>query len=220
MLKDLNVNMTINHHHKSRMNAERSMRCFSIAISITILFGTGAFACPEYIDHAPEQLAELEINLRQDDSVFTKMLAFEQLVCSSNAGIRSSVLREGLSSKDADLRTLAFHSSVVQKKAIVVVPYDDGQGLTEEQLQFLKEFPAIKFDVYFSDLEKKCLSTYFQYDDECRAGSQITFDGLTLNIDGGGSLSATFTLGEDGVLTGNYYSSPKKITVPARVSLF
>lgn len=196
------------------------MRSFIISIKIATLFGTAAAACPEYVNHAPEQLAELESQVRQDESMFAKMAAFQQLVCSSNVGIRSAVLREGLSSGSADLRALAFHNSVVQKKAIVVAPYDDGKGLSEEQLQFLKEFPSIKFDVYFVDREKQCLSTYFQYTDECRAGSQITFDGLTLNIDGGSNLSGTFTLGDDGILIGNYYNPRKKITVPAKVNLF
>lgn len=191
---------------------------FAIAVS----FGATAQACVEFVKHEPAQLAELEETFLESSSVLAKIAAFEQLACSEISGVRAEVVRIALAPENlgTGLRVSAFQRLVFAKKSFTVTPFNDGSDLDETQLKLIASAPPKQYTVAFSNPKGGCLSTYFQHKTECRAGSQITVDGLTLNVDGGAVEYGSFTLNDENELVGFFVTNRGRTKLPARINLF
>ncbi len=129
------------------------------------------------------------------------LAVFDVLVETDNPSLLEMALNHGFTAADVTLRARALWEAMFRRDNLTIEIETD--GLSDDAAAALNDWngKTQTWDLYNKIAETKCISLR-NLGNQCAAGYQLTVSGIKLDIRYTGQLSASFVLGEDGVLTG------------------
>lgn len=191
------------------------------SLLIGALFGAllpfQAVACEEYYEVDNAQAKQLVATLKDSQAdEFDQVLAFDTLICAKRVALRDIALRYGRTAASPSVRAQVLKSRLFQFERIVIT-FLRQEGLSKAQIDFIRRSPAANWPVTGRHSDRNCLSLY---SDRCGEDAiQIIGNQVQLNYN---EWNGTFSLGDDGRLTGIYWNDKWKdemLPLPAEIIL-
>ena len=180
-----------------------------------------ANACETYVKHEPNDFKQLQNDFMNTDTQarLARLMAFGELACSKDVGVRQALIEMALSSGDDALRASALEKKMMAKDAIVVAHSGDADRLTEAAKKYIIANPVKSFPVFFKDYDKRCLSINGHSDDECNPRIQVTIDGLNVVISNDSYYEGQFRLDSENILRGKIVLNRGAFSIDGEISL-
>ncbi len=170
--------------------------------------------CAEYIRLETPQIKEL-IKTMKDEGAdpFDQIDALETLTCAERKLVRDQAFRAALTSPNDIIRSEAVFRALADR-ASIHLQLVKTEGMSAEQIQFVKENPVLIYDRVAVDVGARCVSLYAK---TCTPKSSliVTRNEVTLRY---GKGSAVLKSSADGRLVGVYRKG--KIEVPAEIEVY